>query len=120
MDLSKFNNLSQFIKNLMNSYNNTLIIKIGISDNYDTSYLFNNIIMKYGGNYVLCDTNREKIEEIKDLIGNNGNLYFEQPFKFIHHIKDIIKTTKIYQKLKLHIIIDFYDNDLTPIEIIIS
>lgn len=106
----------EFVKNLLNSYNNTLIIKIGISENYDTTYLFNNIVIKYGGNYLLCDTNREKVAEIKKNLGINSNVYIEDPFKFISHIKDIIKNNHKYQQLKLHIILDFYDNNITPIE----
>jgi len=105
MDLSKFNNLSQFIKNLMNSYNNTLIIKIGISDNYDTSYLFNNIIMKYGGNYVLCDTNREKIEEIKK-VSRPPQIYETLLTEIDKKLKDenLIKLNKLlYDFLRINI-----------------
>ena len=36
----------EFVKNLLNSYNDTLIIKIGITEDYDITYLFNNIVMK--------------------------------------------------------------------------
>jgi len=124
MELYKFNinnyhihhNLTEFIKNLMNSYNDTLIIKIGISNNYDTTYLFNKIVMKYGGNYLLCDTDSNKIAEIKENFGINSQVYLEEPIKFINHIKEIVKNNHNYQKLKLHIIIDFYDLNLTPIQ----
>ena len=73
----------EFVKNLLNSYNDTLIIKIGITEDYDITYLFNNIVMKYGGNYLLCDSNKEKIAEIKQNFGSNSQVYIEEPFIFI-------------------------------------
>ena len=106
----------EFVKNLLNSYNDTLIIKIGITEDYDITYLFNNIVMKYGGNYLLCDTNREKIAKINENFGSNSQVYIEDPFIFISHVKDIVKNNRNYKKLKLHIIIDLYDNNLTPIQ----
>jgi len=106
----------EFVKNLLNSYNDTLIIKIGITEDYDITYLFNNIVMKYGGNYLLCDTDTNKIAEIKENFGVNSQVYLEEPIIFISHVKDIVKNNRNYQKLKLHIIIDLYDNNLTPIQ----
>lgn len=121
MELYKFHiynydnypNFKEFIKNLMESYNNTIIVKIGLLNDNKSTYLFDRIINKYGGNFLVCDNCPNRINGIRTIISEKSQIIIEDPIIFSINLKESLIN---YPNIKLNIFLDLYDLNITSIE----
>lgn len=121
MELYKFHiynydnypNFKEFIKNLMENYNNSIIVKIGLLNDNKSSYLFDRIIKKYGGNFLVCDNCPHRINAIKTIISEKSQIITEDPIIFSINLKESLIN---YPNIKLNIFLDLYDLNITSIE----